>query len=104
MKLIYRKNGFLTSGLRRMLCNVLIQPNFDYGCPVWYPNLNVKLKKLQVMRNKCICFCQKLDKRHHISEENFKTINWPPVNQREHQSLNFAVFKYVNNVCPIIIT
>ena len=26
--------------------------------------------------------------------------NWLPVNQKVHQSLNFTIFKYVNNVCP----
>ena len=45
LKFLYRKNSFLTPGLRRMLCNALIQPHFDYACSVWYPNLNAKLKK-----------------------------------------------------------
>ena len=37
---------------------------------------------------------------HHISEEDFKAINWLPMNQRVQQSLNVVFFKYVNNVCP----
>ena len=37
---------------------------------------------------------------HHISEEDFKTINWLPVDQRVQQSLNVTVFKYVNKACP----
>ena len=49
LKFHYRKNSFLTPGLQRMLCNALIQPHFDYACSTWYPNLNVKLKKLQIM-------------------------------------------------------
>ena len=52
------------------------------------------------MQNKCIRFCLKLDKMHHISEEDFKTINWLPVDQRVQQSLNVTVFKYVNEACP----
>ena len=52
-------------------------------------------KNLQIMQNKCIRFCLKLDKMHHISEEDFKTINWLPVDQRVQQSLNVTVFKYV---------
>ena len=44
LKFLYWKNSFLTPGLRRMLCNALIQLHFDYACSVWYPNLNVKLK------------------------------------------------------------
>ena len=45
LKFLYRKISFLTPGLRRMLCNALIQPHFDYACSAWYPNLNAKLKK-----------------------------------------------------------
>ena len=37
---------------------------------------------------------------HHFSEEDFKAINWLPVDQRVQQSLNVAVFKCVNNACP----
>ena len=32
LKFLYRKNSFLTPGLRRMLCNALIQPHLDYAC------------------------------------------------------------------------
>ena len=45
LKLLYWKNNFLTPGLQRMLCNVLIQSHFDYACSALYPNFNVKLKK-----------------------------------------------------------
>ena len=52
------------------------------------------------MQNKCIRFCLKLDKMHLISEENFETISWLPLDQRVQQSLNVTVFKYVNKACP----
>ena len=45
LKLLYWKNNFLTTGLQRMLCNVLIQSHFDDARSALYPNLNVKLKK-----------------------------------------------------------
>ena len=45
LKFLYRKNSFLTLGLRRILYYALIQSHFDYVCSAWYPNLNVKLKK-----------------------------------------------------------
>ena len=32
LKLPYRKNKFLTPTLRRILCNAIIQPHFDYAC------------------------------------------------------------------------
>ena len=52
------------------------------------------------MQNKCIRFCLKLDKMHHISEEAFKAVNGLSVDHRVQQSVNVAVFKYVNNACP----
>ena len=101
LQFLYRKNSFLTPGLRRILCNALIQPHFDYAGSACYPNFNVKLKKiLHIMQNECIRFWLKLDKMDHTSEEDFATINWLPVDQRVQQSLNVTVFKYVNNACP----
>ena len=50
-KINSRKNRFLWQPLRRLLCNVLIQPPFDYACSAWYPNLNNRLKsKLQIYK------------------------------------------------------
>ena len=37
LKFLYRKNRHLIKELRRMLCNALIQPHFDYECPARYP-------------------------------------------------------------------
>ena len=36
---------------------------------------------------------------YHTSEEDFKSINWLPVDQRVQQSLNVTAFKYVNKAC-----
>ena len=100
-KFLYRKNRFLSPELRRMLCNALIQPHFDYACPVWYPNLTEKMKKkIQITQNKCIRFCLRLDKMHHISEEDFRLINWLPTSKRVDQCINTITFKFVNNTCP----
>ena len=77
-----------------------IQQHFDDACSAWYPDLNVKLEKLPIMQNKCIRFYLKLDKICHIYEEEFKTINWLPVDQKVQQSLNVTAFKYVKNAYP----
>ena len=37
LKLLHRKNKFFTPALRRLLCNALIQPHFDYPSSAWYP-------------------------------------------------------------------
>ena len=85
LKFIHWKNKSQTLTLRRMLCNALIQPYFDAACSAWYPNINEKIKKIiQIAQNKCIRFCLKLYKRHHISSEKFQSVKWLPVYKRLH--------------------
>ena len=48
IKFLYRKNRFLDSPLRRLLCNALVQPHFDYACSAWYPNLRNKEFKKEI--------------------------------------------------------
>ena len=46
---------------RRLLCNALIQSDFDYGCTPWYPLLSKTITtKLQLAQNKYIRFCLEL--------------------------------------------
>ena len=71
LRFLYRKNKFLTPTLRRMLCNAIIQPHFDYACLTWYSGLTKVLKnKTQVMQNKCIRFCLNLGNLDHIGKKN----------------------------------
>ena len=94
LRFLYRTNRFLDVPLRRLLCNALIQPHFDYACTGWYPNLSKKLKdKLQVTQNKCIRFCLKLQSREHISNEHFHKLNWLPINQRFQQCVTSTIFR-----------
>ena len=82
LKFLYRKNRFLTPTLRRLLCNALIQPHFNYACSAWYPNLTKKLKnRIQTSQNKYIRFCLQLDKMTHISHKKFEILNWFSVNE-----------------------
>ena len=101
IKFLYGKNDFLIPTLRRLLCNALIQPHFDYACSVWYRNLTKKLKhRIQTTQNKCMCFCLQLDKLKHISHEEFERLNWLPVSYRFKQCVNSMVSKYFNEQCP----
>ena len=101
MKILYRKNRFLTPALRRLLCNAIIQSHFDYACSAWYQNLTQKLKeKLQVMLNKYIRFCLQLDKMSTISHKEFKDLNWLRVINRFEQCVISIVFKFINGNCP----
>ena len=55
LRFLYRKNRFFSPPVRRLLCNSLMQPHFDYACSARYPNLSKRLKsKLQILQNKCI--------------------------------------------------
>ena len=101
LKFLYRKNKFLPPPLRRLLCNAIIQPHFDYACIAWFPNLNKSIrKKLQTFQNKCIRFCLQLGNRTHIGIDEFKEINWLNVSDRFDQCVSANIFKYFNNKCP----
>ena len=105
LKFLYRKNRFLTPSLRRLLCNALIQPHFDFACSAWYPNLNKALKqKLQTAQNKCIRFCLLLGNRKHIGIDELELINWLNINDRVEQCISVSAFKYFNNKSPDYMT
>ena len=72
LKFLHRQNRFLAFLLRRLLCNALIQPFFDYAYTAWFPNLLKKLRlRLQATQNKCIRFCLQLDKMSRIYVKEF---------------------------------
>ena len=79
LKFLHRKQKFLSLSLRRLLCNALIQPHFDYACAAWYPLLNKRQsKRIQIAQNKCIRYCLNLDNKAHIGTNEFLKINWLP--------------------------
>ena len=83
LQFLYRQNEFLNPKLRRLLCNFLIQPHFDYACISWYHLVNQKMSnKLQVTQKKCIRFCLKLNSRQHIGTKKFKKLNLLPTRER----------------------
>ena len=105
IKFLHRKNRFLTPGLRRLLCNSLIQPHFDYACSSWYPFLTQNLKnKIQIMQNKCIRFCLKLDNLSHIGKNELEKINWLNTYDKFRQNLCTIVFNSLHGKCPLYIS
>ena len=101
LKFLHRQNRFLTPPLRRLLCNALIQPLFDYACTAWFPNLSKKLRlRLQATQNKCIRFCLQLDKMSRICVNEFLELNWLNVHDRYLQFIVSDIFKFYNNQCP----
>ena len=105
LKFLYRKNKFLSPALRRLLCNAIIQPHFDYACSAWFPNVNLALKKkLQTTQNKCIRFCLQLGNRDHIGAKQFEEINWLNINDRFEQCVSVSIFKYFSNNSPLYMS
>ena len=97
LKFLYRQSKYLNKRLRRMLCNTIIQPHFDYASSAWYPNLN----KLQIAQNKCIRFCLYLENREGIRYKHFKEINWLPISDGVDQFIAVSAYKFFNNQAPI---
>ena len=91
--------SLFNSGVKRLLCNAIIQPHFNRTCSAWYLNTKTK-KRLQAMQNKCIHFCLPLDKISTISHKEFKDLNWLPVITRFEQCVISIVFKFINGNCP----
>ena len=93
LRFLYRKRKFLSKDIRRLLCNSLIQPHYDFACCSWYPLLTQNLKKrLQISQNKCIRFCLSLNNRDRIDKTKFNEINWLPVKERFEQYINLQFF------------
>ena len=101
LKFLYRQDKFLNKALRRLLCNAMIQPFFDYACIVWYPNLTKYLKdRLQCTQKKSLKFCLNLTSRTSLKVKHFKEINWLNVHDRYNQMVATTVFKFYNARAP----
>ena len=82
---------------------------FCISYPKWYPNgiqrypnLNQKRKKkLQTSQNKCLCFCQILNKMAHTSPKELKTLIWLSARCRFNQCVSSMVFTMSVACVPI---
>ena len=99
------KQSFLSTYLRRLLCNAIIQPHFDFACLAWYPCLNNNFKKkIQVAQNKCIRFCLNLSNIFHIGTKQFEAINWLPTKERFEQSACVAIINFFAGAVPVYVS
>ena len=93
LKFVYRKSGYLMPVFRRLICNALIQPHFDYGSSSLFPLLKKSFKiKLQKIQNKYIRFCLYFPPRSRIDSLNFRKIKWPPARDRVEHCIVNTVF------------
>ena len=101
IKFLYRQAIFLNPACKRLLCNALIQPHFDYGCTSWYPLLCKTFKKrFHIAQIKCIRYCLDHSPRTYISARHFNKINWLPVVHRTQLFTATTVFKFWNQLTP----
>ena len=101
LRFLYRKQNILNAPLRRLLCNALIQPQFDYACQIWFPNLTKALSnKIKCAQNKCIRFCLNLNNRAPLDKKEFKVINWLSINESVNQCMCVGGYNFFNNTSP----
>ena len=101
LRFLYRQKKFLETPLRRLLCNAMIQPFFDYACNARYPNLNKNLKtRLKAAQNKCIRFCLKLGDRTSIKVKEFEKINWLAIQDRVNQCTLSWIYRFHTKKAP----
>ena len=55
---------------------------------------------MEILQNKCIRFCVNLNNRVYIELNEFKQINWLPVNERFEQIIRSMSLKICNNTSP----
>ena len=97
LRFLNRNKKVLNQALKRMLCNALIQPHFDYACQAWYLNLTKTLStKIQCAQNKCVRFCAILNSHTHLDKKHFEEINWLPIQERTNQRVCASVYKCFN--------
>ena len=104
-KSLYRQNRYLSYHLKRMLCNSLIQPHFDFACCAWYPNLSMSLKnKLQTAENACIKFYLRMKRRSHIGLNHFEKITWLAVKNRVNQCIAVTAYNFKHNLSLVYMS
>ena len=92
LNLLWRQSNYMNYSSRRLLCNALIQPHFDYRYTLWYPLLSKALKtKLRIAENKCIRFSLELPPRGHINPSYFRKTNRLSVKRRVKVSTSTTV-------------
>ena len=101
LKFLYGLSRYVTPKYRRLLCNALIQPHFDYGCSSWLPLLkkNLKTQNSKSSKQKC-SFCQNLPPRSIIHPLPVRKMNWLPFSDRVEYCVANTVFNYWNGIVP----
>ena len=101
LKFLYRQARFLDQNIKKILCSALVLCLFDYSISSWYCGINkTTSKKLQVAQNKVIRFILNQNIMYHISEDDFKQLNFLNIQNRAKQLRLNHVFNIFNEIGP----
>ena len=101
LKFLYRQAKFLDQNIKKILCSALVLCLFDYSISSWHAGTYKQMSKsLQIAQNKVIRFILNKDYMYHITEDDFKNLNFLNIQNRAKQLRLNHVFDIFNEVGP----
>ena len=98
---LYRQANFLDQRIKKILCSALVLCLFDYSISSWYGGVLAQMSKsLQIAQNKVIRFILDKDARYHITEDDYKALNFLNIHNRAKQLRLNHVFDVFNECGP----
>ena len=101
LKFLYRESNFLDQKIKKMICSALVLCLFDYSISSWYGGVLAQMSKsLQIAQNKVIRSILGTDARYHISDDDYKALNFLNIHNRAKQLRLNHVFDVFNERGP----
>ena len=86
LKFLYRQANFLDQRIKKILCSALVLCLFDYSISSWYGGVLAQMSEsLQIAQNKVIRFIFGKDARYHITDDDYKALNFLNIHNRAKQ-------------------
>ena len=83
LSFLYRNARCLDFDSRRILCNALILPYFDYCSSSWYSGISAQLRnRLNTFQRKLVRFIHGYGPMHHVEHCHFRNLEWLAVPDR----------------------
>jgi len=101
LNFLYRNSKCLNQNTKKLLVSALIQCHFDYASSFWFAGLTCKTKhRLQTAQNKLVRYVLSLQQRSHIGYEEFRRVNWLPIEDRINQIKLNHMHKIITGSSP----
>ena len=96
LKLLYRQANFLDQRIKKIQCSALVLRLFNYSISSWYGGVLAQMiKSLQIAQNKVTRFILGKDARYHITDYDYKALNFLNIHNRAKQ-LRFLMNMVLN--------